>query len=170
VHADTLVPADAAALARAALLAPGVVAGAFGFAVSAQVRNAGLLNFAGHWRSRLTNHPHGDQGLFVSATTFRALGGYPEMPTMEDWELVARLRRLGRVVVLREAAETSARAWEEHGLLRPTLLNLCVIAAYRLGVNPQRLARWRRRIAPATRSRHDQRAPVQERPGVDCEP
>jgi len=159
LHADTLVPGNAAALARATLDAPHVVAGAFGFAVRARARHARLLTVAGRWRSRLTNHPHGDQGLFVSAGTFRDLGGYPEMPTMEDWELVARLKRLGLVVVLREAAVTSARAWEEHGLAWPTALNLCVIAAYRLGISPVRLARWRRHIAPATRTRHDAPAP-----------
>ena len=155
VHADTLLPPDAAALAHKTLASPGVVAGAFGFAVRSGSRRARLLTFSGRWRARITNHPHGDQGLFLSATTFRDLGGYPEMPTMEDWELVARLKRLGRVAVLREVAVTSARAWEEHGLVWPTLLNLLVIGAYRFGVSPARLASWRRRIAPATRARHD---------------
>lgn len=155
LHADTLLPCNAAGLTRTSLATPGVVAGAFGFAVCPTARHARLLTFAGRWRARLTNHPHGDQGLFLSARTFRDLGGYPAMPTMEDWELVARLKRLGRVAVLREAAVTSARAWEEHGVVRSTALNFCVIAAYRLGASPQRLARWRSRIAPATRARYD---------------
>ena len=154
-HADTILPRGAASLARETLAAPGTVAGAFGFAVRPTSRHARLLTFAGRWRARLTDHPHGDQGLFLSAGTFRDLGGYPEMPTMEDWELVARLKRLGRVSILREEAVTSARAWEEHGLVWPTLLNSVVIAAYRLGVSSEALARWRHRIAPATRTRHD---------------
>jgi hypothetical protein len=102
----------------------------------------------------VTGHPHGDQGLFLSAGTFRDLGGYPDQPTMEDWELTARLRRLGTVAVLDEPVVTSARAWEEHGLVWPTVLNAAVIAAYRLGVDPDRLSRWRRRIAPATQAGH----------------
>lgn len=152
VHADTLVPPEAARLARISLARPGVVAGAFGFSVPAGGRWSRLLTFVGRTRARLTHHPHGDQGLYLSSGMFADMGGFPQMPTMEDWELVARLRRLGRVEVLGEPAMTSARAWEEHGIVRSTLLNLAVIVAYRMGVDPERLARWRARIAPASRA------------------
>ena len=93
----------------------------------------------------MTGHPYGDQVLFLSARTFRELGGFPDLPTMEDWEFVARLKRLGRVVVVDEVAVTSARAWERNGLVRTTLVNLAVLASDRLGVDPARLARWRQR-------------------------
>ena len=152
-HADSVLPPEAARLARETLARPGVAAGAFGFSVPDGVRWNRLLTFAGRWRARLTKHPHGDQGLFLSARTFSELGGFPDQPTMEDWELVARLKRLGRLVVLDEAATTSARAWDEHGLVWPTALNAAVILAYQLGVDPDRLARWRERIAPQSRSR-----------------
>jgi hypothetical protein len=64
---------------------------------------------------------------------------------MEDWEIVARLKRLGRVAVLDQAAVTSARAWDQRGLLRNTVSNLVVIWGYVLGVDPARLARLRER-------------------------
>ena len=156
LHADTLLPPRACVLARAALARPGVAAGAFGFAVPTDTRLGRIVDFAGRWRARLTRFPHGDQALFVSACTFRDLGGFPDLPTMEDWELVTRLRRLGVVQILHEPAVTSARAWERYGLMRVTALNLAVIAAYRLGVNPRRLAGWRDRIAPIrAHSHHD---------------
>jgi hypothetical protein len=66
---------------------------------------------------------------------------------MEDWELVHRLRKLGRVVVLREPAVTSARAFREHGLLMGSVVNVAVIVGYQLGADPHRLAAWRRRLA-----------------------
>ena len=153
LHADTMLPPHACDLALAALARPGVVAGAFGFAVPTRTPLGRIVDFAGRWRARLTGFPHGDQGLFVTASTFRELDGFPDLPTMEDWELVARLRRLGIVRILPQPALTSARAWECHGLLRVTALNLVVIAAYRLGVNPNRIARWRGRIAPISDTR-----------------
>ena len=70
---------------------------------------------------------------------------------MEDWELAHRLVRFGRVDTLPQRATTSARAWEEHGLLLTTAVNAAVITGYVLGVDPGRLARWRRRIAPSAR-------------------
>ena len=144
LHADTELPPDAAALAREALTVPGTVAGAFGFAVPSDARFAALISAVGRWRARVTGHPYGDQGLFLSARTFRDLGGFPDLPTMEDWEFVARLRKLGRVAVLDEPAVTSARAWEQNGLLRKTISNLAVIWGYQLGIDPDLLATWRR--------------------------
>lgn len=148
LHADTLLPADACALAREALATPRTVAGAFGFAVTAGARNAALITLVGGLRSRLSGTPFGDQALFMPADTFWNLGGYPDLPTMEDLELVTRLRRLGKVRQLRPRAVTSARAWTEHGLLRTTAVNQIAIIAYRMGMDPSSIARWRRSIAP----------------------
>jgi rSAM/selenodomain-associated transferase 2/rSAM/selenodomain-associated transferase 1 len=145
LHADTLLPPNAAELARDALAASDTVAGAFDFAVPRSARFGRLISNVGRWRARLTGHPYGDQGLFLSARTFRELGGYPDVPTMEDWEIVARLKRLGRVAVLDQAAVTSARAWDQRGLLRNTVSNLVVIWGYVVGVDPARLARLRER-------------------------
>ncbi len=144
LHADTTLPPGAAALASGVLAGPGVVAGAFDYAVGTPTATGRLVSTLGRARVRLTRHPYGDQALFVSARTFRDLGGFPDLPTLEDWEFVRRLKRLGRVEVLREPAVTSMRAWERRGLLRATAVNAAVIAAYRLGVDPETLARWRR--------------------------
>jgi rSAM/selenodomain-associated transferase 2/rSAM/selenodomain-associated transferase 1 len=145
LHADTLLPPDAAQLARDALGVAGAVAGSFDFAVPRSERFGRLISAVGRWRARLTGHPYGDQGLFLSSQTFWELGGYPDLPTMEDWEFVARLKKLGRVAVLNQAAVTSARAWEQRGLLRNTASNLAVIWGYFLGVDPARLGRLRER-------------------------
>ena len=145
LHADTVLPPDAAALARQTLAVPGTVAGAFGFAVPGTARHSRLITTVGRWRTRLTGTPYGDQGLFMPASVFRALGGYPDLPTMEDLELVTRLKRMGRVEVLATPAETSARAWDRHGLVWTTVVNASAIAAYRLGADPDRVARWRQR-------------------------
>jgi rSAM/selenodomain-associated transferase 2/rSAM/selenodomain-associated transferase 1 len=147
LHADTVLPVDSANQAAAALACIDVAGGGFDFAIEGRRgwREA-IAEPVGRARARITGFPYGDQGLFMRRSTFEALGGYPEIPVMEDWELVRRLKRIGRVGVVRAPAWTSPRAWREHGLLRPTAVNLAMIAAYAAGVDPQRLAAWRRKV------------------------
>ncbi|MCG2807175.1 MAG: TIGR04283 family arsenosugar biosynthesis glycosyltransferase [Coriobacteriia bacterium] len=147
LHADTVLPKGACSLAARALADPLTVAGGFSFEVPAHARHSALISRVGRLRSRLGGLPWGDQALFVARSTFRELGGFPDQPTMEDYEFAERLGRLGRVVTLPERATTSARSWEDHGLLVPTLTNLAVIAMYEIGADPARISAWRRRIA-----------------------
>lgn len=148
LHADTTLPAGACALAREALSQPGTVAGSFGFSVRKGARHGRLITLVGRLRSRLSGDPFGDQGLFLLVSTFTDVGGFPDLPVMEDLELVSRLRGLGKVRTLRQPAVTSARAWEVHGLLKTSAINQVAILAYRLGVSAERIARWRRSIGP----------------------
>jgi len=147
LHADTVLPHGWAAAVRGALSADGVVAAAFDFAVPAEAPHSAALQAGGTVRWRLTGTPYGDQALCVPRHVFEALGGFPELPVMEDLEFARRLKRYGTLARIPLPAMTSARAWERHGLLRPTLVNAVGIAAYSLGVSPERIARWRDRIA-----------------------
>ncbi len=147
LHADTRLPPRAADLVRRALAADGVVGGAFAYAAAGAGAWDPLLTLGNRIRLRLFGHPYGDQGLFLRARTFRALGGFPDLPVMEDWELVARLRRLGRVVVLPEPALTAAASFAEHGVVRTCLLNLAAIVGHQLGIDTRHLATLRARVA-----------------------
>ena len=153
LHADTLLPERAAALACETLARKRVVAGAFSFAVPRSARHAWLISAIGRARHQLGGAPWGDQGVFMAAQTWRDLGGFGDVPVMEDLEMAARLRRLGKIVVRREQAVTSARVWDEYGLVLPTVVNACGILAYLLGMDPERIVQWRARIAPRDRSR-----------------
>jgi hypothetical protein len=75
---------------------------------------------------------------------FEALGGFAQVPLMEDLDLMRRLRRRGRVIALRERVITSARRWERHGVARTVLLMWTLRVAYYAGVSPHTLARWYR--------------------------
>lgn len=145
LHADTLLPPGYADLIRQALAPPSTVAGAFRF----QVPDAGpamrLVMWGTHLRSSLFQWPYGDQGLFMEKRVFQELGGFADMPIMEDFELVQRLRRRGRIVTLNSPVQTSARRWHEQGVLKTTLCNQCMIAGFYLGIAPQRLFRFYRR-------------------------
>lgn len=95
-------------------------------------------------RSHLTGVCTGDQCLVVRRDVFQQLGGYADLPLMEDIELSKRLRRHSRPARLRPPLTTSSRRWQKHGVVRTIVLMWWLRLAYWLGVSPQRLARWYR--------------------------
>lgn len=144
LHADTRLPAGFQQLVRQGLGLSGVVGGAFQFRLDGDAALFHFLERLTNWRARRLQMPYGDQALFMRTQTFRALGGFPEMPIMEDFELVRRLKYRGRICIIPAPAITSARRWQNRGLIKTTILNQIVIAGYYLGVSPQTLARWYR--------------------------
>jgi hypothetical protein len=89
--------------------------------------------------------PYGDQGLFLEKRVFEEMGCFPLQPIMEDFELVRRLRRRGRIVTLDEPAVSSARRYRRLGLVRTTAVNQVMIAGYLAGVPLETLRRLYRR-------------------------
>jgi hypothetical protein len=144
LHADTLVPPGYDTHIRSALRARGVLAGAFDLAIDGKGVGLRFIERTVAFRSRWRQLPYGDQGLFLPAATFRRIGPFPDMPIMEDYVLVRKLARRGRIVTVPVPVLTSARRWHRLGVARTTLLNSAVVAAFRLGVAPERLAHWYR--------------------------
>lgn len=143
LHADTLVPQGYIAAIIDALSKPGTVGGAFRLKIGSPAKAFRLIEAAVNLRSRWLHLPYGDQGLFISAKTFKDMGGFVDLPIMEDYELVRRLRRVGRVSILPRSVITSPRRWCGEGVWRSTLTNLICIMAYHLGVSPREIAAWR---------------------------
>ncbi|PKM23747.1 MAG: glycosyl transferase [Gammaproteobacteria bacterium HGW-Gammaproteobacteria-13] len=96
-------------------------------------------------RSRLSGIASGDQGIFVARQHFEAMGGYAQMPLMEDLQLCRRLKALARPRCLRPPLSTSSRRWEQHGIWRTVVLMWCLRLAYYCGASPEKLARQYRR-------------------------
>ena len=142
LHADTRLPPGYEQEMRRVLDLPGVAAGAFALEIAGAAWGLRLVERAANLRSRLFQLPYGDQGLFLRAELFRSLGGFPELPLMEDLELARLLRRRGRVATSPLPVLTSARRWESLGVVRVTLLNQFFLLAYLLGMPPRRLANW----------------------------
>lgn len=94
---------------------------------------------------------YGDQGLFVRRAAFQRVGGFPEFPLMEDFEISRRLRKIGRLILLPGPITISARRWEKHGVIRQTARNWTLATLYRCGASPFWLARqYRRHDRPAS--------------------
>ncbi len=140
LHADSRVPPGAA---EALLTACRQRArwGRFDVRLSGPHPFLRLVERSMNLRSRLTGIATGDQGIFVTRDAFAQVGGFPEIPLMEDIALSKRLRRLARPACLRPPLLTSSRRWETRGVLRTILLMWRLRLAYALGADPAGLAR-----------------------------
>ena len=141
IHVDCLIPAGALDLLRSAMLGPGVVGG--GLHLRFDQRGWGLdyLAVSSNQRAHRLHWIFGDQAMFVRRDVFDSVGGFPELPLMEDLEMSRILRRRGRLVVLPTSVTASARRLVEQGPWRMTVLMQWLKVQYLLGVNPERIRR-----------------------------
>jgi GT2 family glycosyltransferase len=95
-----------------------------------------------NWRSRLSGLATGDQALFVRRPLFEQMGGFADIPLMEDIEFSRRLKRKGATAALTATVITSFRRWEQQGPLRTILLMWTLRFLYWIGINPSRLVQW----------------------------
>lgn len=145
LHADTSLPQDASRLIRRALdpEARGARCGAFSLGLDASTLWLDAVAATANLRTRLTRVPYGDQAQFFTREFFLELGGFADIPIMEDVEIMRRAKRAGHPpVVLPQRATTSARRWREEGALACTLRNWVLAGLYLAGVPPERLARF----------------------------
>lgn len=142
LHADTTVSAEGWAAILRHLERPDSrgQAGSLRLAIDDPAWQARVIENAVAWRVRTLGLPYGDQGLLIHRDLYDAVGGYPDLPLMEDVEIMRRLGR-ARHVVLSGEARTSAARWRRRGWIRQTALNLSCISLYRLGVSADRIAK-----------------------------
>ncbi|OUL27844.1 glycosyltransferase [Nostoc sp. RF31YmG] len=144
LHADTRLPPGFDAMIRTALQQSRTVAGAFNLRIDASGWGIRLVEWGVNWRSHFLQMPYGDQGIFITKELFQQIGGFPELPIMEDFELIRRLKSNGRIAIIAQPVVTSARRWLRKGIFQTTLINQIVIVAYLLGVSPERIRSWYR--------------------------
>ena len=151
VHADTCLPAGWADAVLRAIAQPSCVGGAFQFSFALPA--AASLSLVQRWslrsiekgtrlRSRWLGLPYGDQALFALRGELAAIGGLPRTELMEDLDLVARLRRRGRLALLPLAVKTSPRRHLERGIWRTAWQHSVAAVGWRLGVSRSRLRAW----------------------------
>ena len=148
IHADCQVPPDALELLRQALRDPDVVGGGLQLAFDQRSLSLDYLAASSNVRARRLSWIFGDQAMFVCREVFDAVGGFPQLPLMEDLEMSRILRRRGRLVVLPTTVVASARRLVEHGVWRMTVLMQLLKLQYLLGVDPERI---RQRYEAGTR-------------------
>ncbi len=140
LHADTRLPVEADRLVVAAIAA-GHAWGRFDVRIVGQSPMLAVIGALMNLRSRLTGIATGDQAIFVTRAAFRKVGGFADIPLMEDIRLSRDLKRIGRPACLAAKVETSGRRWEAHGVWRTILLMWSLRFRYWRGADPADLAR-----------------------------
>lgn len=141
LHADTLLGDHWREAVAAHQAARPHKAACFRFRLADKAWQARWIERAVAVRVAVIGLPYGDQGLLVSRRLYDAVGGFRPLPLMEDVDLVRRIGR-DRLSILAESALTSAERWRRDGWLRRSARNLFCLSLYRLGVPPERLARF----------------------------
>jgi rSAM/selenodomain-associated transferase 2 len=141
LHADTDVCSSHIESVRRVMADPNYVGGRFDLRLKGDHPGLAVVAALINLRSRLSRISTGDQAMFVRRSAFEDMGGFADMPLMEDVEFCRRLRHRGRIACLRDRITASGRRWERHGLLRTVVLMAWLRLRFWLGADPAALAR-----------------------------
>ena len=142
LHADTRLPPAAFGAMGAALEDPRYLGGRFDVDLDGDHWMLKVVGAMINYRSRITKVGTGDQAIFVRREVFARVGGFPDIPLMEDIAFCRALKRLGGIACLRAKVVTSARRWESEGVWR-TIINMWTLKfLYFAGVSPVKLKRF----------------------------
>jgi rSAM/selenodomain-associated transferase 2 len=144
LHADTRLPSQFEIMVHQAI-SSNIVAGAFALQIDGSTWGLRLVEIGVNMRSRILALPYGDQAIFLNAQLFHNLTGFADLPIMEDFELICRLRRRGQIAIISTPVVSSKRRWQKLGILQTILINQVAIITYLIGISPQKIAVWYRR-------------------------
>ncbi len=142
LHADTFLPEDAPELIISLLSGDtDLVGGAFSLGIDDDRIPLKIIECSANLRSRMTRVPYGDQSIFLRKDYFDRMGGFRNIPIMEDLELMTRIRKKGgNIHILKQKSVTSSRRWKMEGVVACTLRNWLIRLLYHFGVPADRLA------------------------------
>ncbi len=146
LHADTELPIHALRKIGAFIGQTKYVGGAFDLGIKSDKAIFKVIATIASLRSRLNRIPLGDQAIFIRKEYFNQIGGYKEIPLMEDMELLRRIKKSGdRIQIFHDRVMTSPRRWEREGVIYCTLRNWTLQTLYFLGVSPHKLIKFYKR-------------------------
>jgi rSAM/selenodomain-associated transferase 2 len=145
LHADSRLPTGWVEAVRAAVALPGTAGGAFRLSFEESTPMLQVIEWGVRLRVAIFGLPYGDQAIFVRRHVLEAIGGIPDVPVMEDLDLVKAVKRQGRLVNLGLPVVTSGRRYLEGGAARTVALHTLAVAGWLAGVRRDRVAEWLRR-------------------------
>jgi len=140
LHGDSLLPSNYLEAIEDILSQNKVVAGAFNLKIDQDSLPLYFISFMVKVRSHLFSLPYGDQGIFLKKETFETVGGFPDIPIMEDFALIKKLQKIGKIKIANSAVTTSSRRWKKLGVWKTTMINQVMIVGYYLKINPDKLS------------------------------
>lgn len=140
LHGDTILPKNFYQIINQIVVQKDFILGAFSLNIDSKKSIFRLLEMMINARSKYLSLPYGDQAIFIKKETFKKLGKYKNIPIMEDFELVKKAQKYGKIYIAKSAVTTSSRRWNKLGIIRTTLINQLVIIGYYLKISPEKLA------------------------------
>lgn len=140
LHADTILPLSGTNLIDDALNQPSISWGRFDVAFTNKNLIFKVIAWFMNKRSCLTHIITGDQTLFIKRDVYFDMGGFADLPLMEDVEFSKRLKKHSKPICIKETVLTSSRKWERNGILRTIFLMWRMRLQYFLGVPAGKLA------------------------------
>lgn len=140
LHADSCLEDSAlSSLVEKMKQNPEKVGGCFSLKIESEHPLLKFISWSSNLRAKYLNLIFGDQGIFVKRELFEKLGGFPEIELMEDWEFSKKLAEAGDLIFLNKKIYTSARRWQEYGVLKTILLMHKIKILYLFGYSPEKL-------------------------------
>lgn len=147
LHADCRLPDNAFRAIRQVLSNTEISAGAFDLVIDHPSIWFRIIEIGANFRSRMTSVPYGDQGVFMRKEVFLAVGGFPDIPLMEDIAMARELKKRGKISFIRSPIRTSPRRWLKEGPIYTTLRDWTLAVSYSVfNVSPKRLQRFYRDV------------------------
>lgn len=135
LHADSQVPRHYDALIEQTLEEPGVVGGAFEFALDGPEWRLRLVEVVDRVRYRIRGRYYGDQGIFVRRSLFEEAGGFPDEGIFEDAHFCREARRRGRMQLIKAAMRTSPRRFYRGGILTTLAADAWIVIKDLIGLD-----------------------------------
>ncbi|MCY3724608.1 MAG: TIGR04283 family arsenosugar biosynthesis glycosyltransferase [Candidatus Poribacteria bacterium] len=145
LHADVWLETGALKAVETALSA-GYIGGGFRQKIDGKCILYRLIEIAGNIRGKYLKVFYGDSGIFLARATFEKIGGFPDVPILEEMEFSRGLRKLGKTTLIGRHIHLSARRWEAKGIIRTTVNNWLITLLYFLKFSPRLLAKLYRHI------------------------
>jgi rSAM/selenodomain-associated transferase 2 len=143
LHADTMLPFNAVDHILSACSHKDSIGGAFQLGIASPKPIYRFIEAVVSFRLRITRIPYGDQGIFVKKQFFQTIGGFKNIPIMEDVDLMRRIRKKRKkIILISEQVSTSPRRWEEEGVLFCTARNWILAFLFFVGISPVTLKKY----------------------------
>lgn len=139
LHADTILPENYQLIMPKILKQKNVILGTFQLNINSTENSLRLVEIMVNLRSRFLSLPYGDQGFFITKDNFDLLGGFADLPIMEDFNFIQKAKQHGKIVIADAAVMTSPRRWQRLGVIKTTVINQLIIIGYYLKISPDKL-------------------------------
>lgn len=144
LHADSVLPDGWSRRLKSTINTGDVIGGCYCVRLSNRGFIYRLIGWMINARTLLFKSFSGDQAIFMSRGVFSTIGGFPDVPLMEDLIIAGKMRKAGKVAIIRKPVTTSARNWEKWGPVRTIFLMWYLKIQFRMGKAPEELAPYYR--------------------------